>query len=215
MASKIPDTKKSPLSLIVRIILSFGLLVWIFSKIDMAHTWSVIRGANLGYLIWGFFIFFFLNLIVLLRWYVFIRAMSLPASFRDVAKWFFIGIFCNLFLPSAVGGDVVKIIGLSKVVGQKPKIFASVVLDRLSGFAGIVIIASVMYIVGNRYIPDRSVGGSIIIMAIASLLISSVLFSHGIYSFCCRIFDRWPSVKETLMKIHYDIALMKGKVKEG
>lgn len=209
------DTKKSPLSLIIRLVLSFGLLAWIFSKIDMAHTWSVIQSADLGYLAWGFCVFFIINLVILMRWYVFITAMRLEAPFKEVTKWFFVGIFCNLFLPTAVGGDVVKCIGLSKVVKEKPKLFASVVLDRLSGFAGIVVVAAIMFFVGSKHIPDRSVGGSIVVMTLVSLTITSILFSHRIYSFFCKVFNRWPSIKETFMRIHYDIALMKGKVGEG
>jgi uncharacterized protein (TIRG00374 family) len=215
MTQKKQEANKSPLSFILRIVLSFGLLAWIFSKIDMAHTCSVIQSADLGYLSWAFFVFFLINLVILLRWYILIRALRLDARLGDVIKWFFIGIFCNLFLPSSVGGDVIKIIGLSKVVQQKPKVFASVVLDRLSGFAGIVIVAAIMFVVGYEHIPDRSVGWSIIIMTLVSLSIAAVLFSHRIYSFCCKLFNRWPSIKESLMNVHYDIALMKGKVGEG
>lgn len=215
MTQKQPATKKSPLSLILRIALSFGLLAWIFSKIDMAHTWSVIQSADLGYLSLAFIIFFFINIAILFRWYILIKALRLDAPFGDVIKWFFIGLFCNLFLPTAVGGDVVKTIGFSKVVKQKPKVFASVVLDRLSGFAGIVIVAAIMFMAGYEHIPDRSVGGSIIVMMAVSLTITAVLFSHRIYSFCCTLFNRWPVLKESLMNVHYDIALMKGKVGEG
>jgi uncharacterized protein (TIRG00374 family) len=215
MTPKQQEKKKSPLSFILRIVLSFGLLAWVFSKIDMAHTWSVIQSADLGYLAWAFVVFFFINMLILLRWYILITALRLDAPLWDVIKWFFIGIFCNLFLPSAVGGDVIKILGLSKVVQQKPKVFASVVLDRLSGFAGIVVVAAIMFVVGYEHIPDRSVGWSIISMTLVSLAITAVLFSHRIYSFCCKLFNRWPTVKESLMSVHYDIALMKGKVGEG
>lgn len=207
--------KKSILSLLIRLALSFGLLAWVFSKIDMAHTYEVIRGADLGYLSWAFCVFFLINVVILFRWYIFVKALDLDAPFWAVVKWFFIGLFCNLFLPSSVGGDVIKTIGLAKVVKQKPKVFASVVLDRLSGFAGIVVIAAIMFFVGYEHIPDRSVGGSIVGMTLVSLTITAVLFSNRIYSFCCALFNRWPVIKENLMSVHYDIALMKGKVGEG
>jgi uncharacterized protein (TIRG00374 family) len=207
--------KKSILSLLIRLALSFGLLAWIFSRIDVAHTYEVIRGANLGYLSWAFCVFFLINIVVLFRWYIFVKALDLDAPFRAVVKWFFIGLFCNLFLPSSVGGDVVKTIGLAKIVKHKPKVFASVVLDRLSGFAGIVVIAAIMFFLGYEHIPDRSVGGSIVVMTLVSLTITVVLFSNRIYSFCCASFNRWPAIKQNLMSVHYDIALMKGKVGEG
>jgi uncharacterized protein (TIRG00374 family) len=207
--------KNGALSLFLRVGLSFGLLVWIFSKIDMQHTWSVIQSADIGLMIWAAVVFFSINVIVLARWIIFIHALQLDVPFWTITKWFFIGLFCGLFLPTAVGGDVVKTIGLARRAAQKPKVFASVVLDRLSGFAGIVIIAAAMFVIGYHSIPDRSVGLSIVMMTLASLGLTTVLFSHRIYSFCCRLFDRWPALKESFMNVHYDIVLMKGKLREG
>lgn len=212
---KQPAAKKNLMSLLIRLALSFGLLAWVFGKIDMEHTWEVIRSADLGYLAWALAVFVFINIVILFRWGILISALKLHTPFWNVIQWFFIGLFCNLFLPSAVGGDVIKAIGLSRIVGQRPKVFASVVLDRLSGFAGVVIVAAIMFMIGYEHIPDRSVGGSIMMMTLVSLSITAVLFSHRIYSFCCKLFNRWPALKESLMKIHYDIALMRGKVKEG
>ncbi len=213
MATKKP--LNNIISFLLRLTLSFGLLAWIFSKIDMEHTWSVIQSADVGYMLWAGVVFFFINILILLRWDILVRALKLDMPFWTIAKWFFIGLFCNLFLPTSVGGDVVKTIGLSRQAKQKPKVFASVVLDRLCGFAGIVIVAAVMFVVGYRQIPDRAVGLSIIAMTLFSLTITAVLFSHRIYSFCCRLFDRWPKFKKSIMDVHYDIVLMKGKVSRG
>jgi uncharacterized protein (TIRG00374 family) len=211
-----PDVSKNKTaSFLIRIVLSFGLLAWVFSKIDIEHTWSVIQGADVNMLIWAAVVFFVINLIILARWIILIKALGLELPFSTVTKWFFIGLFCNLFLPTAVGGDVIKTIGLARRATQKPKVFASVVLDRLSGFAGIVIVAAIMFIVGYNSIPDRSVGLSIVAMTLVSLAMTTVVFSHRIYSFFCRILNRWPQLKESVMNVHYDIVLMKGKVGEG
>jgi uncharacterized protein (TIRG00374 family) len=207
--------KNKTASLFLRVILSFGLLGWIFSKIDMQHTWSVIQGADLKQMAWAAVVFFGINLIILLRWIILIKALDLEVPFWTVTKWFFIGLFCGLFLPTAVGGDVVKTIGLARRAAQKPKVFASVVLDRLSGFAGIVVVATVMFVLGYHSIPDRSVGLSIVFMTLASLALTVMLFSHRVYSFCCRLFNHWPQLKESIMSVHYDIVLMKDKIGEG
>ena len=209
------ETVKNIFSFLLRFGLSVGLLAWIFSKIDIEHTWSVLKSADLGYLLWAGVVFFLTNLLILLRWDILIKALDLNVSLGTVIKWFFIGLFCNLFLPTSVGGDVIKTIGLSRQVDQKPKVFASVVLDRLSGFAGIVIVAAVMFIVGYHKIPDRSVGGSIVVMTIISLVLTTIFFSHRIYSFFCTLFNRWPKLKESIMDVHYDIVLMKGKWGQG
>ncbi len=212
MNKKIQPAKKKKnnvFSLLLRLALSFGLLAWVFSKIDMNHTWEVIRSADVGLLSWAAVVFLGINFIILLRWFIVIRALDLKLSLGTVIKWFFIGLACNLFLPTSVGGDVIKTIGLSSGSKEKPKILASVVLDRLSGFAGVVIVASVMFVVGYRFIPDQSVGFSILVMMIVSLALTSVLFSHRIFSFFCRVFNRLPKIKDAVMSVHYNIVLMK------
>ena len=63
-------------------------------------------------------------------------------------------------------------------------------------------------------------GNKIVIVAIAAMSVLSgafviVLFSHRIFSFACRAFAVWPKVKENLMRLHYDIVLLKGKQSKG
>lgn len=197
------------------LVLSFGLLTWVFSKINLKDIYSVIRTADSGYMLWAAVVFLFINIVILLRWYIVLRALRVDLPFSAVMKWFFIGLFCNFLPLSSVGGDVIKTIGLAGKSKLKPTIFASVVIDRLSGFAGIVVVAAVMFVVGYDQIPDRWVGGSIVVMTLVALTVGAIFFSHRIYSFCCKLFNRWPKLKERVMEVHYDIVLMKGNVAAG
>ena len=203
------------LSLALRIVVSVGLLWFIFSKIDIQKTLDVVRGADIRFLICAFFVFLIIHGILLLRWNFFIRALGLQASLFDIIRFFFVGLFGNLFLPSSIGGDAIKIIGLCKNSDQKPKVIASVLLDRLSGFASIVLVAVGSFIFGYRFIDDKSLIVPIVIMAGASLGIAGILFNGFIYEFCCRIFNRWPKIKDSLMKLHYDISLLKDRKAYG
>ena len=130
-------------------------------------------------------------------------------------RWYFIGLFCNLAPISTVGSDVIKGLGLAQETGHKPKIFASIVLDRLSGFAGIVILAAVAFLFGHGIIANKLVILAIAVMSIVSAAIVVMLFSHRIFSFACKAFAAWPKVKDNLMRLHYDIVLLKGKQRQG
>jgi len=144
------------------------------------------------------------------------KALGLKAGRLSSTRWFFLGLFCNLAPISSVGSDVIKGLGLAEEIGgHKPKVFASIVLDRLSGFAGIVILAVVAFIFGHGIITNKLVVMAIVAMSIVSGAIVVVLFSHRIFSFACRAFTAWPKIKENLMRFHYDIVLLKGKQKQG
>jgi glycosyltransferase 2 family protein len=205
---------KNVFSFLMRFGLSAVLLVWLFTRIDFKHMWEAVRGADMNYMLAAGLVYFGINFIIMWRWMILMRSLDLNFSKFTAMRWFFIGLFSNLFLPSSVGGDVIKGMGLAKVTGHKPKVFASIVLDRLIGFTGIVLVASVAFLTGRKILQDTSIVLSISIMAGVSLLIVTVLFSHRIFSWTTRVFQRWPRFKNGLMALHYDVVLMKGKQKE-
>lgn len=187
------------------------LLWWLSTRLDLAHIVSVIRSADLKFIFLALIVFFILNFILIGRWFVFIKALDLSVPFATAFRFYLFGLCCNLFLPSAIGGDVIKIIGVCKGSNEKPKVVASVLIDRLSGFAGMVVVAVVSFIIGFRLVGDRSTALAILFMAMASTSIGLVLFNRTIYSFFTQIFTFIPVLKNALMKMHEDLSLLKGR----
>ncbi len=205
------DTFKKFLGNTLPVVLSVALLWFLSTKIDFVKAGEDLKAADLRYLIAAFVIFALINFILLIRWFIFIKALDLKVPFLSVARYFLIGILGNSVLPSAVGGDVIKILGLCRGSDQKPKVVASALVDRLSGFAGMVVVATLSYVFGFRYISNPSVVILIAAMAVASTFLGIILFNETAYSFCCQIFGRLPKFKNSLMRMHYDIALLKGR----
>jgi hypothetical protein len=195
--------------------LSLALLVWLFVTIDYKHMWLAIKGADMRYMSIAFIIFFLINFLIIWRWRILMKAVGLKVNSLSSMRWYFIGLFCSLAPISTVGSDVIRGLGLAQEVRHKPKIFASIVLDRLCGFAGIVILAAVAFLFGHGIISNKLVVIAIAILSIVSGMIVVVLFSHRIFSFTCKAFAAWPTVKENLMRLHYDIVLLKGKQRKG
>ncbi len=206
---------KDVFSFLSRIALSLILLAIVFSKIDMVRTKEILVSADIVYIFYSFLVFFVVNIAMLGRWYLFIRAMDISVPIYAVVRNFFFGLFGNLFLPSSVGGDILKTFGLCKHSMNKTKVVASVLLDRLSGFAAIVIVSICSFSIGYRYIGEPSLLIPIGVIAVGSFLVLLVLFNERIYSFCCRVFNRFPNFKRSLMNLHYDITLLKGKKRRG
>jgi len=206
---------KKIFSIVLPCLLSIGLLIWLFVTIDYKHMWLAIKGSDMRYMSAAGIIFFMINFLVIWRWRILMKAVGLKAKSFSSMRWFFIGLFCNLAPISTVGSDVIKGLGLANETGHKPKVFASIVLDRLSGFAGIVILAAVAFLFGHGIIANKLVILAIAAMTIVSGVIVIVLFSHRIFSFACKAFTIWPKVKDSLMRLHFDIVLLKGKQQKG
>ena len=206
---------KEVFTIILPCFLSLALLTWLFVTIDYKHIWQAVKGSDMRYMSAAGIIFFLINFLIVWRWRILMKAVGLKAGKLSSMRWFFIALFCNLAPISAVGSDVIRGLGLAKEVGHKPKIFASIVLDRLSGFAGIVILAVVAFLFGHGIIENKLVILAIAAMSIISGGIVIVLFSHRIFSFTCKAFESWPKIKDNLMRLHYDIVLLKGSQRKG
>ena len=206
------EKTKNVLSQILRVTVSLTVLVWLFkNKIDIPQTIHVLRDADFLYLYLGVFIFGGINLVLLLRWMILVNALDLGVPAKNVVIYFFVGLFFNLFLPTSTGGDIVKTLYMMRDTPHKAKVVASVVLDRLIGFASIVLVAFISFVFGYRLIDDPSLLVIILGMAGVCFMVFLVLFVENIYAFCCRIFGKLPKVKVMLMDLHYNIALFKDK----
>ncbi len=77
-----------------------------------------------------------------LRWSVILRAMATPRDFRTTFPLTMIGQFFNQALPSAVGGDVVRIWLLSKTGIATSAVISGVLIDRILGVLALLVIVT-------------------------------------------------------------------------
>src|SRR5476651_1310729 len=121
---------KNIFSIVLPCFLSFALLTWVFMTIDYKHIWLAVKGADMRYLSAAGIVFFLINFVIIWRWRILMKAVGLKAKRTTSTCWFFIGLFWNLAPISTLGSDLIKGVGLAKETGHKPKVFASIVLDR-------------------------------------------------------------------------------------
>lgn len=68
------------------------------------------------------------------RWQRVLAALDLRARVTALTVYQLAGVFVGNFLPSTIGGDVLRVARLSAASGRGPDSFASVVLERLTGW---------------------------------------------------------------------------------
>jgi uncharacterized protein (TIRG00374 family) len=93
-----------------------------------------------------------------LRWRTVLSAMGYDASVRHLLSYNLAGQFVSNVLPTTIGGDVVRVSRLSKENGESDTSFASVVLERLTGWLVLPIITLIGFLVnpGLRHLGNAS-----------------------------------------------------------
>lgn len=74
------------------------------------------------------------------RWNAVLIALGQHPPFRRLLSLYFAGQFMGNVLPSTIGGDALRVARLSRDNGETPTTFASVVLERMTGWVVLPII---------------------------------------------------------------------------
>lgn len=85
---------------------------------------------------------------ITLRWYALLRSAGVKMPFGQALRLVFMGLFASNFLPSTVGGDLVRLAGAVYLRVDAGVSAASLLVDRLVGMAGMITMAPIgLYIV--------------------------------------------------------------------
>ncbi|MFH1458025.1 MAG: lysylphosphatidylglycerol synthase transmembrane domain-containing protein [Candidatus Omnitrophota bacterium] len=208
------STFKKIFSVVIRVSVSIILLVLLlkFNKIDMQKVLSEIKGLNKMALTFSFLIMLVGYVLCLFRWEMLLKALKIQLPLPRVVASFSGGLFFNLFLPSTIGGDLMRSIDLAAHTKRPKEVIATVFLDRLSGYIGLVILALSALIFGWRLIQDQGVLWALFVISFLLIFILLVLFNNFLFSKISRLLNclHAGKAKELLMDLHQEIHYFKG-----
>lgn len=75
---------------------------------------------------------------VIARWHILLQSGGVRIPFRRSAELTLMGLFASNFLPTTVGGDVVRLAGVMQMGYDRAVSLASIAADRLVGLAGML-----------------------------------------------------------------------------
>jgi len=173
---------KKIFSILLRISISVILLILLFSKVDKKSLIEIIKNADMPLLFLAFCIFSLAYLLCLFRWEMLLKAVKIHLPLKRVIISYSGGIFFNLFLPSTIGGDFMRSIDLAAHTKRPGEVIATVVLDRLSGYIGLVLLALMSLVFGWKLIQDKSVLFSVSIITAILIAVLLILFNKFLFS---------------------------------
>ena len=128
-------------------------LLWVlFSRVDFARLWSIARGASVPWLFGALGLYLAMILASAWRWGLLLRAQHIHLPFSRLTSSFLVATFFNNFLPSNIGGDVIRIADTAPAAGSKTLATTVVLIDRGIGLLGLVLVAAIGASAGPRLI---------------------------------------------------------------
>lgn len=138
-------------------VVSVALLAVLFSRVEAARLWSVARDASIVWLAAALGLYLVMILVSAWRWNLLLEAQRVRLPLSDLTSSFLVATFFNNFLPSNIGGDVIRIADTAPAAGSRTRATTIVLIDRGLGLLGLVLVAAIGASVASR-IDTASVG---------------------------------------------------------
>ena len=142
-----------PAKLTIQVLVSGGIIALLLWQIDLEQTAEIIRESRWGYVLAAFLLLIATTWLMTWRWYALLAARGVHEPFSWLLGMYFVSYAAGQVLPTAVGGDAVRIIEHAR---RRPEArataAASVFMERTLGSAGtLILLAAGIAVAVGRY----------------------------------------------------------------
>ena len=169
---------KKTILTIIRILISLGLLAYLFYLADVhliLETVSNIGFTDISLASLAFIISIFA---FAWRWKIINKAFGIFSGYSSLLVFYSIGLFFNNFLPTSIGGDLSRAYYLARKSGNKSASVGTVFLERILGLLATMTLALVAFF----WLFDE--------LRSPLLILFSILFSAALFLFMVIILSR-------------------------
>jgi uncharacterized protein (TIRG00374 family) len=117
-------------------------LYFVLRSIDLPAFLDRVKSMNPGWIVLALAAYAATQSVAVWRWHRLLRAQHVEVEKRKLTDSIWVSMFFNNFLPSNIGGDVVRIADTATAAGSKTLATTVILVDRVLGLSALVIIAS-------------------------------------------------------------------------
>ena len=161
---------------VIKAVISVGLLAYLIYLADpqkilktLDEIWSE---GGLIYLTIGAILYILSLSILSFRWQILLNGYGVKVPLRSLFNFYLIGLFFNNFLPTGIGGDVLRIYNLVRVCGDRTISFSSVITERLLGITSTLILT----IISILFLREQFNNFYLLAVAVAMLSLVALFF---------------------------------------
>jgi len=160
--------------LAAKVAVSLALLIYLFSTTDLSALESRVRSGDV--LLFGTAVAVYAGMLALStwRWRLLLHALGFPARLRDLTSSYLVATFFNNFLPSNIGGDVVRVRDGSRLTGSTAASLAVVAVDRILGLGALYLLALLAFVLGGPTI--RHLAGARVVLGGLGLVFAGIAY---------------------------------------
>lgn len=127
--------------MVLRLAVAASLVTLLVSWLDMERAGQMLASIDLGWLAGGMLIIVGVRALNAIRWKIILAGEGIREGFWYLLRVIFISLFIGYFLPGVLGADVVRGYRIVRDHGKMGAVTKSLVLDRVIGIYGTLVVA--------------------------------------------------------------------------
>jgi uncharacterized protein (TIRG00374 family) len=173
---------------IIRITISFGLLALLFwaMREDIRDMWGTMLSGNLGLVFLGLVLIIVNVTMLAYRLKIIFLGENIDIDMKEAMQLTLVGYFFNNFMPTAVGGDIIKAHYAARASNKRLESYASVMMDRFIGLYTFLIVAAVALFVDRGRVQLEAARRLVYVL----LLVGAAGFVAAVNSAVARFLGR-------------------------
>jgi len=193
-------SKKKPVHLVLRAVVSIGILIILCTKIDFPTMWSFVRSSHMGLLWLTLGLALFERCMMVIKLWFILRIKNIRTPFWHLYKVVLSTTFVGKYAPTSLGVDLFRIYGLSRATQNTVETVSTVLMDRFLGMVTILIMAGIAFFYGDYLQQEKEVylALGLLMLLLAGLIVG---FFPAVRSRAARLMNRIPFVQKYVSKL--------------
>lgn len=164
----------------IRVVVSLAMLAILVSRLHLSRIIPTQRHYTVALIALALVVTTGGMVLSALRWQLVLSTLELPTKIRTAIRLYLAGLFVGNFLPSTVGGDLLRITRLPTATGERSAPFASVVLERMTGWVVLPVITLATLIINPGLLHLGSASRVAVLVSAGTLvLLTGILTVAG------------------------------------
>lgn len=139
----------------IRLVIAVLLLGFVLSRVDWKDFRSIAADADRSVVFLGYLMNLLMVLVNTIRWRLLVSSLGTRVRTIRLMSYYFVCMFFNNFMPTSIGGDVMRVIDLSQHTGKKASAMASIMVERLLGLYVLLPICLAAFVALYPVLPER------------------------------------------------------------
>lgn len=155
----------------LKIVISVALLSYLITQAGIEETLEQLKTANLWFVPVAVGLYLLSQYVSAYRWQFLSKALGFHLPLRTFYDYYLMGMFFSLFLPGAIGGDVMRMVFLARECKRKKReALLTLLAERGVGLIAVLLMTGTVCLLPPVHVIPSGIRYTIIGMSLAAIL---------------------------------------------